>query len=218
LVLRAKEDGWSVVVLDQALEPSGHRADEWITVDIRNRDAMHRAVSTVSRGWGKADGLIVTAGIADPATAMDIPGERAQEVMDVNVTATIRSMPLLAGVLGDRAAVVLFSSVAAMRGGGFFGGSTYAASKSAVEGFTRGLARDLAHRGIRVNCIAPGPTRTPMLMAAPDDVLRRVENATLLGRLGEPAEVAAVAMFLVGPDSSFMTGAVLHVDGGAALK
>lgn len=218
IVGQAKQRGWRVVVIDRAAEPPDHSADEWCSVDICSPDAVRGVLDSIPARWGKAAAAILTAGITDPATALTISPDRAQEILDINVTAAITTIAPLSEVMADGSAVVLFSSVAAVRGGGFFGGSTYAASKAAVEGLTRGLARDLSPRGIRVNCVAPGPTKTPMLLAAPDDVLERVAHATLLNRLGEPDEVASVAMFLVGPEASFMTGSVVTVDGGASLK
>ncbi len=95
--------------------------------------------------------------------------------------------------------------------------STYASTKSAVEGLTRGLAREFAPRGTRVSCIAPDPTNTPMLMSASSEVIDRVKSSTLLGRICEPEEVARVALFFGGSNASFMTGSTVMVDGGASI-
>jgi 3-oxoacyl-[acyl-carrier protein] reductase len=218
LVAMACEDDWTVAVIDRASEPERHPAAAWFTAEARDRVAVVGAFREILDRWGEMDALVITAGIADPAHIGDIAAERVEEILDVNVTSAITTLTAASSMLSDGAAVVLFSSVAAHRGGGFFGASTYAASKGALESLTRAVARELGPRGIRVNCIAPGPTATPMLLQAGPDVIERVERATFLNRLGQPDEIAEVALFLIGRKSSFMTGAVVTVDGGSALK
>lgn len=218
LVALACESGWTVVVVDRVAEPPSHLASGWFMADARDRVLTDTAIRNIAERWGQIDALVITAGVADPTRVADIAAERVQEIVDINVTSAITVLTTVAPMLRDGAAVVLFSSVAAHRGGGFFGASTYAATKSALEGLTRALARELGPRGIRANCIAPGPTATPMLMQASSEVIERVKQATFLNRLGRPEEIAEVALFLIGAKSSFMTGSVVTVDGGSALK
>jgi NAD(P)-dependent dehydrogenase (short-subunit alcohol dehydrogenase family) len=111
------------------------------------------------------------------------------------------------------------ASVAGKRGGGLSGTAAYAASKGGVLALTRSAARALAPNGIAVNCVAPGPTLTPML----DDAFskpehrQRVESLTLLGRSGEPREIAEAIAWLLSPRSSYVDGETLTVDGGLML-
>jgi len=214
----AHDAGWAVAVIDRVVAPDGHPADKWITLEAREPGSMAKAAHMIVDSLGPISGLVITAGVTDPARVMEIEAGRVQEIIDVNVTSAITTVAAFAPVMRDDSAIVLFSSVAAHRGGGFFGASTYAASKSALEGLTRGLARELGPRGIRVNCVAPGPTATPMLSQASQEVIERVSHSTFLDRLARPEEIAEVALFLIGPKASFMTGAVVAVDGGAALK
>ena len=214
----ARAEGWRVVVMDVSPAPADDEAEEWIQVDSRNLRVVEDAAQVIADRFGGLDAVVITAGVTDPATIATITAERVQDIVDVNVTSAITLLTRVVPLVNEGSSIVLVSSVAALRGGGYFGASTYAASKAALEGLARGLARELAPRSIRVNCIAPGPTATPMLLAAPANVIERVEGATLLGRLGRPDEIAAVAMFLIDDTASFMTGAVVAVDGGASIK
>lgn len=218
LVTIAKSAGWRVCVVDRSAAEQGIDADQWLEVDARDCESMRLASEQISLALGRIDALVITAGIADPAPVTAITAARVQEIIDVNVTSAITTMSILEPLLNDGAAVALISSVAAHRGGGFVGASTYAGSKAAVEGLARGFARELSPRGIRVNCVAPGPTATPMLLTAGPEVVERVAKATLLGRLAQPEEIAEAVWFLVGSSASYVTGATLLVDGGAALK
>ena len=111
--------------------------------------------------------------------------------------------------------IVNISSISGL--GGFAGGSAYAASKSALRRLTKSAAGDLAPLGIRVNCVAPGVTDTPMIRdrgLAPEAVVERNSSRLLLQRLGRPADIAAVVLFLASDRSSYITGADFVVDGG----
>lgn len=214
----ARAEGWRVVVMDVAPAPVDDEAEVWIQADSRNLRAVEDAAQVIADRFDGLDAVVITAGVTDPATIATITAERVQDIVEINVTSAITLLTRVVPLINEGSSIVLVSSVAALRGGGYFGASTYAASKAALEGLARGLARELAPRSIRVNCIAPGPTATPMLLAAPPNVIERVEGATLLGRLGRPDEIAAVAMFLIDDMASFMTGAVVAVDGGSSIK
>jgi 3-oxoacyl-[acyl-carrier protein] reductase len=88
-------------------------------------------------------------------------------------------------------------------------------SKAGVVGFTRGLARELSTRRIRVNCVHPGPTNTPIMANLPDDMIKAMEAAVPLGRMAQPSEVAAAVAFLASDQASYATGSVLTVNGGS---
>lgn len=122
-------------------------------------------------------------------------------------------------MLVDGASVILMSSTTSALGGGSF--SVYAASKAAIRNFARSWAVDLKGRGIRVNAIAPGPTLTPGLVGlVPDDqqqgLLDTLAADVPLGRVADPDEIAAAALFLASPEASFVNGVELFADGGQA--
>ena len=209
----ARDMGHRVISADRNV----NRADPWesVAVDICDGSAVDALARDLRSTDTRIDSMVITAGIVSPAVIGEISVATTRAVINTNVTAAIDIVAAVHDLIADNGALVLFSSVAAVRGGGLLGASTYAASKAALEGLTRGLAREMSPRGIRVNCVAPGPTRTPMLDGQPEVVMERVVSATLLKRLGDPAEIAAAVMFLCSPAASFITGAVLPVDGGA---
>jgi NAD(P)-dependent dehydrogenase (short-subunit alcohol dehydrogenase family) len=213
---RAHSDGWQVISMD--LNPQTESPWSHIAVDIRDTEALSESMREIRNDFGALSALHITAGVVDPTPIPQISIRRVHDILLLNVVGAIDAVSQCAGLIRSHGSIVLFSSIAARRGGGFFGASTYAASKAAIEGLTRGLARELASRGIRVNCVVPGPTNTPMLMTAPHEVIAQVGASTLLERIAEPREIAGAALFLSGPDASFITGAVLTVDGGASLK
>jgi NAD(P)-dependent dehydrogenase (short-subunit alcohol dehydrogenase family) len=213
---RGQLDGWRVISLDL----TEHNNGSWYhgQVDLRNPESLSGAIDEIRARCGTVDALHITAGITDPTSILEISAERVNELFSINVIGVIEATRGFFPLLTDNGSIVLFSSIAAQRGGGFFGASAYAATKSAIESLTRGFAKEFSDRKIRVNCIAPGPTNTPMLMTATPEILEKVTNSTLLGRICEPEEIAEVALFLSGPKSSYITGATIYVDGGASIK
>ena len=118
-------------------------------------------------------------------------------------------------VVSDNGSAVLVSSQLARIGSAH--GAHYAASKTAVEGLTRALAMELAPRGVRVNCVAPGMTRTAILDPYTEEELERRARGIPARRIGEPEDVAAAVALLVSTEASYMVGAVLHVNGGVLM-
>lgn len=113
---------------------------------------------------------------------------------------------------GSGGAIVNIASTAATKGNGPI---PYCTAKAAIIGMTRSMARELADRGIRVNAVSPGATRTPLFANIPDETQQAIADEALIKRLGEPEEVAAAVAFLAGSDGSYATGSVVTVNGGA---
>ena len=138
-------------------------------------------------------------------------------VLNVNLTAQFycaRAAVRLMVAAGIAGSIVNIASTSAASGEGPL---HYVASKAGVVGFTRGLARELSTRGIRVNAIHPGPTNTPIMANLPDPMIKAMEAAVPLGRMASPEEIAAAVVFLASEQASFCTGSVMTVNGGSYM-
>ncbi|MQY30568.1 SDR family NAD(P)-dependent oxidoreductase [Nocardia aurantia] len=192
---------------------TGVRADAAVPADL---DALY---ATVREQAGHIDALVANAGGGTFVPLGEITEEHYHETFDANVKGTLFTVQGALPLLVDGASVVLMSSTTSVLGGAAF--SVYAASKAAIRNFARSWALDLKDRHVRVNALAPGPTRTPGLLGlVPDDqqqgLLDNLAGDVPLGRVADPAEIAGAALFLVSPDASFVNGTELFADGGQA--
>jgi 3-oxoacyl-[acyl-carrier protein] reductase len=140
------------------------------------------------------------------------------QVINVNLKAVFMLSQLTAQVMkekGTKGAIINVASVVAHYGN--FGQANYVASKAAVIGITKTMAKELGRAGIRVNAVAPGFIATPMAAQVPEKVIKMMEEKTPLARLGKPEEIAAAFAFLASDDAAYITGAILNVDGGLVI-
>lgn len=179
--------------------------------DLRDLDLL---VDAVRAGHGRLNVLYVSAGIGtvnEPLTA--VTEESFGTVFGVNVRGALFTVQKLLPLMSNGGSIILNGS--AMWGKGIPGAGVYAATKAALRSFARTWAAELAERGIRVNVLSPGPTDTAMIAGIPPESREEIAALIPLKRLGRPADIAKVALFLASDDSSFVTGVDLSVDGGA---
>ncbi|SCC69766.1 SDR family NAD(P)-dependent oxidoreductase [Kosakonia oryziphila] len=211
--------GRRALELEEAVAEVGHNAIG-ICGDISKMQDLEALFNEIKRKAGHIDVLFANAGGGDFASLADITEEHYNRIFDTNVKGTLFTVQKSLHLLKDGASVILTGSTSATTGIPEF--SVYSASKAAIRGFARAWVLELAPRKIRINILVPGSTSTPGWHGlSPDEkfnreMIRAVESTTPLGRLAEPSEVAAAALFLASDDSSFVNGSELFVDGGAA--
>lgn len=211
--------GRRVSELESAVAEIGHGA-VGIPCDISKMSDLDNLFDQVRQQAGQIDVLFANAGGGDFAPLAEITEEHYERIFDTNVKGTLFTVQKALPLLKDGGSIILTGSTSATTGIPAF--SVYSASKAALRTFARGWILDLAPRKIRVNVLVPGSTSTPgWHNLSPDEVanqqmIHEVEATTPLGRLAEPSEVAAAALFLASDDSSFVNGSELFVDGGAA--
>jgi len=205
--------------LDAAVAAVGHGAIG-VAGDVASLEDLDRLYETVRREAGIIDVLFANAGGGDFAPLGEITEEQVDRIFSTNVKGTLFTVQKALPLLKNGASVILTGSTSATTGIPAF--SVYSASKAAVRNFARGWILDLAPRRIRVNVLVPGSTSTPGwhgLSATAEQnqaMIDMVKATTPLGRLGDPDESAAAALFLASDDSSFVNGSELFVDGGSA--
>ena len=200
--------------LDAAVAKLGENARA-VAGSVADLADLDRLFETVKAERGGLDILLANAGTGALVPLSEITPDHYDQTFDVNVKGLLFTVQKGLKLMGEGGSIILTGSSAGVMGAPAF--SVYSATKAAVRNFARSWAQDLRGTGIRVNVLSPGPTRTELAM---DVVGAEGMNAlgadTPIGRLGEPAEVAAAAAFLASADSSFMTGSEIFVDGGVA--
>jgi acetoacetyl-CoA reductase len=181
---------------------------------VDDADDCNRVFNEVIERFGRVDYLINNAGITIDKTVRKMTVDDWRQVLNVNLSGAFQMTKAVLEHMIYRGSgrVVMISSVIGETGN--IGQANYAASKAGLFGFTKSLALEMAQRGITVNCVAPGFIATEMVEAIPQAALDRVIEKIPQRRLGKPEEVARVVRFLLEDDASYITGAVLSVNGG----
>jgi glucose 1-dehydrogenase len=211
------EDAGSAVVQ----EIGAHGAVRFIRCDVGDKADAENLVASTVQTWGSVDVLVNNAGIVHAADFLDVTEADFDRVLRVNLKgaflvgqAVARQMVAQVKAGGAPGAIVNMSSVNAVVA--IANQVPYSASKGGIDQLTKVMALSLAPHGIRVNAIGPGSIMTDMLAAVNTDpaAKHRLLSRTPLGRIGDPAEIAAVAAFLASDDASYVTGQTIYADGG----
>ena len=195
---------------------------EYYGFDVTNEDAVNYNIKKIGEKYGKIDVLVNNAGgLGGRSRFEDMTTEFYRSVMALNLDSTFftsrAAIPYLKN--SDNPSIINYTSNAGWNAGGP-GAGIYGTSKAAVHAITRALAKDLAEYGIRVNAVSPGTIDTPFhaqIKSTKPEVFASWKNNILLGRLGQPEEVAGVVSFLASKDASFVTAETIQVGGGQAL-
>ncbi len=183
--------------------------------DLKNPDEVEKAVKKVKETFGSLDIMVNNAGISARDSIYDYKSEDFSGIMDLNVTATFHCAQAAARVMKEQDGGVILNTSSMVSIYGQPAGVGYPTSKFAVNGLTKSLARELGKDNIRVNAVAPGVTKTDMVAALPDEVIKPLIATIPLGRVGEPEDVANAFLYLASDMASYVTGVILSVDGAA---
>ena len=195
-------------------------------LNVADRDAVQAWVHKIVEQHGRIDVLVNNAGITrdnllvkvkDGELVKQMPEEDFDQVVSVNLKGVFNCTQAVASTMVRQRGGVILNASSVVGLDGNFGQTNYVATKAGVIGMTKVWARELGQHGIRVNAVAPGFIATEMTTKMPDNILATMRGRTPLGRLGEPEDVANAYAFLASDAASFITGAVLRVDGGIVI-
>lgn len=188
-----------------------------IAPDLTDSSSVENAFNEVLARFGRFDILVNNAGISQALPLNDYTDEEMDRILDINLKAVFVCCRAAARLMEASGGGVILNTSSVVSLYGQPSGSLYPTTKFAVNGLTKSLSRELAPRGIRVNAVAPGVTRTDMVANLPEAMIKPLVARIPIGRVGEPDEVADAFLFLASDMASYITGAVLPVDGGVII-
>ena len=215
------KQGATVVLTDinQAGVEANAKEIEAMGGNICDKASVDALIADVLEKFGRIDVLINNAGISQKVTVADMTLSDMQRIFSVNVFGLFLITQAVCEVMKKQGygRIVSLSSVSGKRGGGVFGGAHYSASKAAVLGFSKNLAREVAQYGVTVNCVCPGLINTEIWKSMPKEQADAVIAGIPMGRPGETQEVANAIVFLASKEASYITGEEIDINGGSHM-
>ena len=227
IALQLAADGYNVMInyagneakaleVKAACEKAGVEAAIF-QADMGNKDEIEALVRATAEAWGGVDVLVNNAGITRDNLMLRMSDSDFDDVIDVNLKGVFYLTKFVAKLMFKkrRGKIINITSVSGVTGN--VGQANYAASKAGVIGLTKTVAKELAARGIQVNAVAPGFIATDMTDVLSDQLKATIQETVPLKRLGKPEDVAQLVGFLASENADYITGQVLHVDGGLVM-
>ncbi|SBW03441.1 3-oxoacyl-(acyl-carrier-protein) reductase 1 [uncultured delta proteobacterium] len=190
-----------------------------LQLDVTSQESVDAMIKRAMDEFGRIDILVNNAGMSQRATIYELEMEDVRKLFEINWFGLFRCTKAAIDIMRKQqyGRIINMASAAGKQGGGFFGGPHYSASKAAVLGFSKNVARQTATDGITCNCICPGLIHTDMWSSMPKDAADRVISVIPMGRPGNPPEVAAAIAFLASDEASYITGEDIDVNGGTLM-
>lgn len=187
--------------------------------NICDKASVDALIADVMKKFGRIDVLVNNAGISQKVTVADMTMADIQRIFSVNMFGLFQITQAVCEVMKKQryGRIVHLSSVSGKRGGGVFGGAHYSASKAAVLGFSKNLAREVSQYGITTNCVCPGLINTEIWKSLPAEQAKAVIDGIPMGRPGETQEVANAIVFLASKEASYITGEEIDINGGSHM-
>lgn len=228
IALTLAKQGAAVIVVDLHLEGIQSTVDAikeaggkalGVELNVTSKESVDSMVEKVLGAYGRIDILVNNAGISQKVTVEEMTLEDMTRVFNVNMFGLFLCTQAVLGTMRKQkyGRIVSLSSVSAKRGGGVFGGAHYSASKAAVLGFSKNLAREVAVDNITINCVAPGLVNTDIWKSLPGESAKAVIEGIPMGRPGETEEIASTIAFLVSEEASYITGEEIDINGGSHM-
>ncbi|MDH7785580.1 3-oxoacyl-[acyl-carrier protein] reductase [Ochrobactrum sp. 19YEA23] len=218
-VMALAESGATVVATDLAESADyGHPSIDYRKLDVTSREASSALVRDLKAQYGRVDILILCAGTISNRSLADASDDEWHSILNVNLLGVANPLREVLPLMEEQAygKVVALGSIAA-KIGGVASGPAYIAAKSGVHGVIKWVAKSFASKGIYANVVAPGPVETPMWETVTQKIAPSANGNVPLGRFGHPDDIAQSIVFLASPQSNWITGTVLDVNGGMLM-
>ena len=213
------QEGAKVIAVDMAPLTSECENVEFYELNVTDSAACKALTDYAVEKYGKIDILVNNAGITRDAMTRKMTDEMWDLVIDINLKGVFNLTRYVGPLMEELGGGSIINIASVVGEYGNIGQANYAASKAGVIGLSKTWAKEFARKGVPVRCnaIAPGYIMTDMMKTVPEDLLKKFASLTMLGRLGQPEEIAKAALFLASDDASYVTGHVLSVNGGMRL-